>query len=122
MSTYAPVDTKVYKTAGKIVAIGRSLAIDLQDTNISDCQVSDPHVTIFFRKSPLWTQEEFNLVEERRKAYLGLKTTIPFTVQGWGPNSKLILGDEFHEYASALMNTFEEWKQDRALHVTMKTR
>lgn len=120
--TYAPDDTTVYETMGQILKVGRSIAIDLLDAGVCDCQVPDPHVTIFFRKGKDWTQRELEIVREKREEYLTNHSKITFTTQGWGPNSKLIVGDSFHDYARFLLSSFKEWHQDRPLHVTLRTR
>ncbi len=121
--SHAPDDTCVYETQGRIVKVGRSLAIDLLDADIHGCQVTDPHVTIFFRKGKDWSQRELEIVQKEREVYLAeSKDPLTFTVRSWGPNSKLVVGDEFHSYARHLMSVFKEWQQDRPLHVTLQTR
>lgn len=120
-SSYAPDDTSVYSTQGHAYIRGQAIAIDLRDAGVDDCQVSDLHAVIFFRRKKRWTPEELKQVNARRETYFAENNLnkILFTVQGWGPNSKLIIGPEFQDYAQFLMNTFKDWRQDRPLHITL---
>jgi hypothetical protein len=115
---------EIYQTSGNIVRIGRSLSIDLLDAKVRNCQVNDPHVTILFRQNPAWTDKELEFVQQKRVEYLTQHniSCIQFTTQGWGPNSMLIIGDEFNDYARFLMSSYTQWQQDRPLHVTIRHR
>lgn len=115
---------EIYQTSGNIVRIGRSLSIDLLDAKVHNCQVNDPHVTILFRQNPAWTDKELEFVQQKRDEYLTQHNIsfLQFTTQGWGPNSLLIIGDEFNDYARFLMSSYTQWQQDRPLHVTIRHR
>jgi hypothetical protein len=112
----------VYGTHANVRHIDRSISLDLSDTNLTGCEVNDPHVTIFFRKSPPWTEEELRAVQKKRDQFVKTRniSLLHFTLADWGPNSKLIEGSEMHELMADLGQVFPQWQNDRPLHVTLR--
>jgi hypothetical protein len=111
----------VYETCANIRHIGRSISIDLSDANIANCEVNDPHITIFFRKSPPWSNEELACVQNKRDQFVETRnlSNLHFTLAEWGPNAKLIEGSEMREFMTDIGRVFPQWRNDRPLHTTL---
>jgi hypothetical protein len=113
----------VYETRGNIRHIGRSISIDLSDANIANCEVNDPNITIFSRKSPPWSKEELASVQNKRDQFVESRniSTLHFSLTDWGPNSKLVEGPEMREFMADIGRVFPQWQNDRPLHTTLRT-
>jgi hypothetical protein len=112
----------VYGTRANFRRVGRSISLDLSSTNIIGCEVNDPHITVFFRKSPPWSEEELDAVQKKRDHFFKTRniSVLHFTLSDWGPNSKLVEGSEMNELIADLRQVFPQWQTDRPLHVALR--
>ena len=118
--------SQVYQTNAIVCKVGRAIAIDLNECSLPG-NAKNKHMTIMFRKSPKWTNDEIELVSKEtdnwiKQKYGSAETSVTFTIDNWGKQSVKILGD-LNELCLYLRSKFSSMSNDsqRIPHVELFT-
>jgi hypothetical protein len=102
---------------------GRAIAIDLSNVAFMETSVKRPHMTVLFRPDGYIQVDLDTVIAEARiwMEHSGMTET-RFTLEPWGPRSKLVKGP-LEWLGLHLRDTFcRGQKQDRPLHVELHTK
>lgn len=87
----------IYKTAGKLAIVGRSISVDLSDAGLEHGAKIHPHMTVLFSKDG-YNQAALSELDSLKKIYqetsvLADKSSFSFYLEDWGKESKKIRGE-----------------------------
>ena len=56
---------KKFETIGNVCIVHGAIAIDVDDSGVATEAIKQPHMTVFHRKNPRWTQQEVDLMQQK---------------------------------------------------------
>lgn len=88
---------RVYCTNALIKKIGGAVAVDVNDATLPG-NARNKHMTILYRRSPRWTENEIELISKEtdswiKQKYGSNKAPITFSISKWGKKSVKVEGD-----------------------------